>query len=129
MEEMTYVGYRYGTFTDERGAAHDYCGVYMIAPMEGEQSDTCHFAGQAAIKYRATAPEVFSKTTIGSRVRCYFDSKNRLAFMQAVSGGQAKIDPRTERGGGRQPAAHPRGLTGGCKIHGNPAERIVTQWL
>ena len=85
MEEMTYVGYRYGTFTDERGAAHDYCSVYMIAPMEGEQSDTCHFAGQAAIKYRATAPEVFSKATIGSRVRCYFDSKNRLAFMQAVS--------------------------------------------
>ena len=44
MEEMTYVGYRYGTFTDERGTVHDYCSVCMIAPMGGEHSDTCYFA-------------------------------------------------------------------------------------
>ena len=101
MEEMTYVGYRYGTFTDERGAAHDYCSVYMIAPMEGEQSDTCHFAGQAAIKYRATAPEVFLRPPLALAFVAISTVKTAWRLCRlSVNSVAARIDP-SRRGGGR----------------------------
>lgn len=88
MEEKTYVGYAYGTFTDDAGQQREYCNVYMLSPFTGEESDTRHYGGQQADKYRCLSPDVFAKVTPGSRVRCYFDSKGKLAYMQAIGGGK-----------------------------------------
>lgn len=88
MEEKTYVGYAYGTFAGDDGQQHDYCNVFMLEDFSGDESDTRHYGGQQAIKYKCDSPEVFAKVTPGSKVRCYYDSRGKLAYMQAVNGGK-----------------------------------------
>lgn len=85
MEEKTYVGYSFGSFRDDNGVQREYCSVYMLEDFSGEQSETRHFGGQSAKKYGAMSPDIFAKIAPGTRVRCYFDSKGRLAFLQPVS--------------------------------------------
>ena len=51
MEEKTFVGFDFGVFTDDAGAAHEYCNVYLLEPFVGEPSDTRHFGGLRAMKY------------------------------------------------------------------------------
>lgn len=86
MEEKTYIGYAYGSFSDDTGVQRIYCNVYLLEPFSGEQSENRHFGGQCAKKYGAISPDIFAKITPGSQVKCYFDSKGKVAFMQPISG-------------------------------------------
>ena len=85
MEEKTYVGYAFGSFRDDQGVNRSYCSVYMLEPFTGDASGDRHFDGQRAAKYRCESPDVFQKVAIGSRVKCYFTSAGKLAYMQPVS--------------------------------------------
>lgn len=84
MEEKTFWGYAYGVFKDDTGVEHSYCNVYMTEDFIGEQSVERHFGGYQAKKYGATSVEIFSKLSPGSRVRCYFDSRGKVAYMQPI---------------------------------------------
>lgn len=86
MEEKTFVGYSYGTFRDDGGVEHEYCSAFMLEDFPGEQSDSRHFGGRCAVKYKCEGPAVFQKIPPGSLVKCYFTSKGRLAFMQLAGG-------------------------------------------
>lgn len=84
MEEKTYVGYAYGTFTGDDGKARDYCNVYLLEDFSGEESDDRHFGGHQATKYRCVSPDVLAGVQPGTRVSCYYDSRGKLAFMRPV---------------------------------------------
>lgn len=86
MEEKTYVGYAYGTFTGDDGQPREYCNVYMLEDFAGDQTDTRHYGGQQANKYRCVSPDVFAGVQPGTLVTCYFDSRGKLAFMRPVAG-------------------------------------------
>lgn len=90
MEEKTYVGYAFGSFVDDHGVSREYCNVFMLEDFSGDQTETRHFGGKKAAKYRCESPNVFDKIKPGSRVKCYFSSNGRLAFMQAVIDGSGK---------------------------------------
>ena len=90
MEEKTYIGYSSGTFQDDHGVSREYCSVYMVEDFSGDESETRHYGGKKAAKYRCESPDVFAKIKLGSRVKCYFSSTGRLAFMQAVVDGSGK---------------------------------------
>lgn len=93
MEEKMYVGYAYGTFTGDDGQQRAYANVYMLSPFAGEESDTRHYGGQMADKYRCVSPDVFADVQPNTRVMCYFDSKGKLAFMQPVNGPKSHGGP------------------------------------
>ena len=84
MEEKTFVGFDFGVFTDDAGAAHEYCNVYLLEPFVGEPSDIRHFGGLRAMKYKCDDPSIFEKITPNTRVRCYFSSRGKVAFMQPI---------------------------------------------
>lgn len=84
MEEKIFVGYGYGRFETNNGTMQDYCNVFMLEEFNGTENNDYHFGGQKAVKYRCVNPEIWKDIPFGSRVQCYFDSKNRISFMVAV---------------------------------------------
>lgn len=93
MEEKTYVGYAYGTFVGDDGQQREYANVYMLSPFVGDESDTRHYGGQMADKYRCVSPDVFADVQPNTRVMCYFDSRGRLAMMQPITANKAHTGP------------------------------------
>ena len=85
MEEKIFVGYGYGRFDTGKGQMQDYCNVFVLEDFNGPENDDYHFAGQKAVKYRCISPDVWKDIPIGSKVQCYFDSKNRITLMIAVA--------------------------------------------
>lgn len=86
MEEKTYIGFSYGSFLDDRGVNREYCSVFMIEDFSGDQSETRHYGGQKAVKYKCDSPKVFEGIAPGSQVKCYFSSSGKLAYMQIIGG-------------------------------------------
>lgn len=85
MEEKIFVGYGYGRFKNEDGVMQDYCNAFVLEDFNGTENSDYHFAGQKAVKYRCISPDVWKDIQIGSKVQCYFDSKNRITLMIAVT--------------------------------------------
>lgn len=81
MEEKTFVGYGFGRFTADGGRQQDYCNVFMLEDFTGVENDDYHFAGQKAVKYGCTSPDVFKDIKPGTRVRVFFDSKKKISYM------------------------------------------------
>ena len=85
MEEKIFVGYGYGRFKNDKEQMQDYCNVFVLEDFNGSENADYHFGGHKAAKYRCVNPEVWKDIPIGTRVQCYFDSKNRISFMLAVT--------------------------------------------
>ena len=84
MEEKIFVGYGYGRFETNKGQMQNYCNVFVLEDFAGSESNDYRFGGQKAAKYRCTSPDVWKDCAIGSRVRCFFDSRNRISYMTPV---------------------------------------------
>ena len=84
MEEKVFVGYGYGRFKDDQGAMRDYCNVFVLEDFSGSESNDYHFGGQKAVKYGCVSPKVWNGIEPGTRVQCYFDSKNKISYMVPV---------------------------------------------
>jgi hypothetical protein len=82
MEEKVFVGYGYGRFKNDRGEMQDYCNVFMLEDFTGSENNDYHFGGQKAVKYRCLKPELFKDLVPGERVRCFFDGKGRISYME-----------------------------------------------
>ena len=81
MEEKIFVGFQYGRFQTESGQMQDYCNAFVLEDFAGSESADYHFQGQKASKYKCVSPKVWANVKIGSKVQCYFDSKNRISYM------------------------------------------------
>lgn len=84
MEEKTFVGYGYGKFQNERGEMQPYCNVFVLENFNGTENADYHFSGQKAAKYKCVSPDVWKDIKVGTRVRCFFDSRNRISYMVPV---------------------------------------------
>lgn len=84
MEEKTFVGYGYGRFQTDDGLMQEYCNVFMLEDFTGSESGDYHFGGQKAVKYKAVGQQVFRDIEPGTRVQCYFDSRQRVSYMVPV---------------------------------------------
>ena len=84
MEEKTFVGYGYGKFQNDRGEMQPYCNVFVLENFNGTESADYHFSGQKAAKYKCVSPDVWKDIKVGTRVRCFFDSRNRISYMVPV---------------------------------------------
>ena len=85
MEEKVFVGFGYGRFKNDRGVMQDYCNVFVLEPFAGTENEDYHFGGQKAVKYGCTSPDVFKGIAIGEVVRCFFDSKKKISFMESAT--------------------------------------------
>ena len=85
MEEKIFVGYNYGRFETKTGEMRDYCNAFMLEEFGGEMNKDYCFGGQKAVKYSCTKPEVWKNCEIGQRVKCWFDSKQRISYMEPVT--------------------------------------------
>ena len=74
MEEKVFVGYGYGRFKNDRGDMQEYCNVFMLEDFTGSESDDYHFG--------CLKPELFADLTPGEVVRCFFDGKGRISYME-----------------------------------------------
>ena len=84
MEEKIFVGYGYGSFKNDQGKTQEYCNVFVLEDFTGDENADYHFGGQKAMKYRCVDPKIFKDIPVGSRVKCYFDSKTRISDMLVV---------------------------------------------
>lgn len=84
MEEKTFVGYGYGKFQNDRGEMQPYCNVFVLENFNGTENADYHFSGQKAAKYKCASPDVWKDIKVGTRVRCFFDSRNRISYMVPV---------------------------------------------
>ena len=84
MEEKTFVGYGYGKFQNDRGEMQPYCNVFVLENFNGTENADYHFSGQKAAKYKSVSPDVWKDIKVGTRVRCFFDSRNRISYMVPV---------------------------------------------
>lgn len=84
MEEKTFVGYGYGKFQNDRGEMQPYCNVFVLENFNGTENADYHFSGQKAAKYKCVSPDVWKDIKVGTRVRCFFDSRNRISYMVPV---------------------------------------------
>lgn len=86
MDEMVFVGYSYGRFTDSNtGAIKDYCNVFVLEQFVGTVSNDYNFDGVKAVKYGCTSPDVFKNVPINSKIRCYFDSRKKISYIEVVA--------------------------------------------
>ncbi len=84
MEEKTFVGYGYGKFQNDRGEMQPYCNVFVLENFNGTENADYHFSGQKAAKYKCVSLDVWKDIKVGTRVRCFFDSRNRISYMVPV---------------------------------------------
>lgn len=84
MEEKIFVGCGYGQFRNESGNMQDYCNAFVLEDFYGVENSDYHYRGQKAVKYRCVSPDVFKDIPVGVRVRCGFDSKARISFMEVI---------------------------------------------
>ena len=84
MEEKTFVGYGYGKFQNDRGEMQPYCNVFVLENFNGTENADYHFSGQKAAKYKCVSPDVWKDIKVGTRVRCFFDSRNWISYMVPV---------------------------------------------
>ena len=84
MEVKIVVGYGYGRFKNDKNEMQDYCNVFVLEDFVGDQNNDYHYEGQKAIKYKCVSPEVFKGISVGSRIKCYFDSRGRISDMIAL---------------------------------------------
>ena len=84
MEEKTFVGYGYGKFQNDRGEMQPYCNVFVLENFNGTENADYHFSGQKAAKYKCVSPDVWKDIKVGTRVGCFFDSRNRISYMVPV---------------------------------------------
>ncbi len=84
MEELVFVGCSYGRFKNGNGEIIDYCHIHVLEPFTGNQSSDYHFDGMKASKYSCVSSDVFKDIPLNSKIRCFFDSKRRVSFIQPV---------------------------------------------
>ena len=84
MEEVIFVGFNYGQFTNQSGQKQPYCNVFVLSAFNGAENDDYHFGGQKAAKYGCVSPDVFKGIKPGTRVRIALNLSQKVSYMVPV---------------------------------------------
>ena len=87
MDEQVYqvIGTQDGFFQTQEGQLRAYCNLFCIAPFRGEQSDTNHFKGHKALKFKRSSADVIKDIKPKDHVALYFDQYQRVSMIKVVT--------------------------------------------
>ena len=87
MDEQVYqvVGTQDGFFNTQDGQLRAYCNLFCIAPFRGEQSDTNHFKGHRALKFKCVSTDVIKDVKPKDHVTLFFDQYQRVSLINVVN--------------------------------------------
>lgn len=87
MDEQVYqvIGTQDGFFQTQEGQLRAYCNLFCIAPFRGEQSDTNHFKGHKALKFKCSSADVIKDIKPKDHVALYFDQYQRVSMIKVVT--------------------------------------------
>ena len=87
MDEQVYqvIGTQDGFFQTQEGQLRAYCNLFCIAPFRGEQSDTNHFKGHKALKFKCASSDVIKDIKPKDKVSLYFDQYQRVSMIKVVT--------------------------------------------
>lgn len=75
-----FVGWAEGQFKTEDGRMMPYANMFVLSPVSSYESDDYKACGMKAEKKKCLSPEVWKDLEIGSRVRLFFDDKQRVVM-------------------------------------------------
>ena len=78
-----FVGWAAGRFENDRGEKVPYANMFVLSPASSYESDDYKACGMKAEKKKCLSPEVWKDLEIGSRVKLFFDDKQRV-MMAAI---------------------------------------------
>ena len=80
-----FVGWAEGQFKTEDGRMMPYANMFVLSPVSTYESAEYKAFGMKAEKKKCLSPEVWKGLEIGSRVKLFFDDKQRVV-MAALDG-------------------------------------------
>ena len=75
-----FVGWAAGQFENDRGEKVPYANMFVLSPVSGYESEDYKAFGMKAEKKKCLSPEVWKGLEIGSRVKLFFDDKQRVVM-------------------------------------------------
>lgn len=76
-----FVGYAEGQFQPENGGdKRPYYNMYVLTPVSGYESEDYKAFGMKADKKKCLSSDVWKDLEIGSRVKLFFDDKQRVVM-------------------------------------------------
>lgn len=84
-EGYVFLGWAEGRFETEQGEKRPYYNMYVLSPVSSWVSEDYKAAGFKADKKKCLSADVWKDLEPGSRVKLFFDDKNRV-MMAALDG-------------------------------------------
>ena len=88
-DRYTIVGMSWGTFENQRGQQQPYANLYVISPVNPNQSDTYHAVGYKAEKLSCVSPAVWESA--GLEINCdallVFNKAGKVTYAEKIAEG------------------------------------------
>lgn len=75
-----FVGWAAGRFQNDQGQMTSYANMFVLSPVSSYKSEDYIAYGLKAEKKKCLSPEVWKDLEIGSRVKLFFDDKQRVVM-------------------------------------------------
>ncbi len=75
-----FVGWAAGRFKNDRGELTPYANMFVLSPVSSFVSEDYEAFGLKAEKKKCLSPDVWKDLEIGSRVRLFFDDRQRVVM-------------------------------------------------
>ena len=76
----TFVGWAAGQFENDKGEKMPYANMFVLSPVSTYESAEYKAFGMKAEKKKCLSPDVWKDLEIGSRVKLFFDDKQRVVM-------------------------------------------------
>ena len=90
MEEKTFFGAQWGTFTADGGRRMPYASVFVMEPFPSVANDDYHTMGFKCAKYKLSDPSLVDGLEPLDVVEVYFSSKGVVTKLVKVGSGGTK---------------------------------------
>ena len=88
-ERYTIVGWSWGTFTTQDGRTMPYANLYVVSPVNQQQSETYHAVGYKAEKLSCVSPAVWESASL--EINCdallVFNKQGKVTYAQKIAEG------------------------------------------
>ena len=75
-----FVGWAAGRFENDKGEKTPYANMFVLSPVSTYESEDYKAFGMKAEKKKCLSPDVWKDLEIGSRVKLFFDDKQRVVM-------------------------------------------------
>ena len=75
-----YVGHAQGNFVNDKGEKQSFCNIFVVSPVSTYQSEDFQAYGFKAEKLKCASSDVWKDLDPGTRVKLFFDNKQRVVM-------------------------------------------------